>query len=233
MAEHFIAYRTSHYTDILSQVPLADALDKHSESARDEQIIIQATTALKNKETIDTLVDEKPTVPRRRTKVLSGPVTFEDADKEFRREIADEAGEITTEPLKPLEDVGPVTPPVSHAEIGLRRRPRRVRTVSSPAVGGLDLWQVRTSLSRSTFATVFFLSNCYVPLLPPIKLRRPRKEDSRAQAAALAGAPSPPVQYDLQSGMRYGVARRQRMPSDLGVIAENAPSVSQSSILHH
>jgi len=43
----------------------------------------------------------------------------------------------------------------------------------------------------------------------------------------MAAAPTPPVQYDLQSGIRYGVAKRQRMASDLGAIAENTPLIEE------
>ena len=50
--------------------------------------------------------------------------------------------------------------------------------------------------------------------------------DRVAQAAAVSGA-APVVQYDLQAGtMRYG-ARRQRMKSDLGAIAENTPAIEE------
>ena len=40
-------------------------------------------------------------------------------------------------------------------------------------------------------------------------------------------APSPPVQYDLKSGIRYGVVRRQRMKSDLGAISEATPLIEE------
>lgn len=60
------------------------------------------------------------------------------------------------------------------------------------------------------------------------------QEDRVAQAAAVSGA-APVVQYDLQAGtMRYG-ARRQRMKSDLGAIAENAPAIEErlNGIVRH
>jgi len=179
---------------VLHWVPMADALnkhsDKHSESTRDKLIVGEATTALKNKETIDTLVDETPTVRAKRSKMLSGPVSFQDAEKKTKKEREAEAEGVTVTPLELLEESSPATQSVGQ---GLRRRSRRARTVSSPAVGGVDLW----------------------------------REDSRAQDAAVAGAPMPPVQYDLQSGIRYGVSRRQRMPSDLGAIAENVPTIEE------
>lgn len=182
---------------VLQWVPMADALNKHSESARDVMIVGEATAALKNKETIDTLVDEKPSVRiTKRSKMLSGPVSFQDAERERQADAESEAEEkVSATPLKPLEEgVSSEFQTMGQQQSeGLRRRPRRVRTVSSPAVGGLDLW----------------------------------KEDSKAQDAAIAGAPSPPVQYDLQSGMRYGMGRRQRVASDLGVIVENTPTIEE------
>ena len=52
------------------------------------------------------------------------------------------------------------------------------------------------------------------------------QEDTVAQEAAFSGA-APVVQYDMQAGtMRYG-GRRQRMKSDLGAIAENAPAIEE------
>jgi len=180
---------------VLQWVPLADALSKHSErdSAVDAMITGEASAALKNKETIDTLVDETPTVRAKRAKMLSGPVSFADAEKEMKKETEAEAEGDIGKPLGPLDEVAPVTQPIRQLDEGLRRRPRRVRTVSSPAVGGRDLWM----------------------------------EDSKAQDAAMAAAPTPPVQYDLQSGIRYGVAKRQRMASDLGAIAENTPLIEE------
>ena len=183
---------------------MADALEKHSEltesekaRAREKNILGQVSAALKQKETIDTLVDEAPTVNKRRFKMLSGPISWGEAEKERKKEA--EAEEISgpsgppdvTEPV--AAGAAPPIAPIARPEEGLRRRPRRAKMVSSPAVGGADLWG----------------------------------EDTKVQNAAIAGAPSPPVQYDLQSGMRYGVARRQRMPSDLGAIAENAPTIEE------
>lgn len=146
-----------------------------------QDISEEITCALKNKETIDTLVDETPKHIREpRSRMHSGPVTFEEAEKKE---------EVILEPLSPLDEARPSVEP----EGGLRRRPRRMRTVSTPITGGADLWQT----------------------------------DSQAQQAANQGAPSPPVQYDVQSGIRYGVNRRQKMPSDLGVIAENTPRIEE------
>ena len=185
---------------VLQWVPMADVSDKHySESAaasRDAALVGEVANALKNKETIDTLVDEKPKHVRiQRTKTKSAIGSFRDAEKLSEMDGESEAQGIIVEPLRPLDE--PV--PDAQAEtqqregVGLRRRSRRTRTVSSPAVSGFDLWS----------------------------------EDSKAQDAANQGAPSPPVQYDLQSGIRYGVAKRQRMPSDLGAIAENTPTIEE------
>jgi len=180
---------------VLQWVPLADVMTKHTtdhEVSVEAMIIGEATTALKNKETIDTLVDETPSV-RPRSKRLSGPISFAYAEKETKKETESEADGVIDEPLQPLEEIVPVTRPIRQYSTGIRRRPRRKKTVSSPAVGGLDLW----------------------------------REDSKAQDAAMAGAPTSPLQNDLQSGIRYGVARRQRMPSDLGAIAENTPLIEE------
>jgi len=181
---------------VLQWVPLADAKTTHStdhDLSVEAMIIGEATTALKNKETIDTLLDETPSVRPKRSKRLSGPISFAYAEKETKKETESEADGVINEPLQPLEEVSPVTQSIGQYSTGLRRRPRRKKTVSSPAVGGLDLW----------------------------------REDSKAQDAAMAGALASPVQYDLQSGIRYGVARRQRMPSDLGAIAENTPLIEE------
>mmetsp|Transcript_28442 Transcript_28442/g.42469 ORF Transcript_28442/g.42469 Transcript_28442/m.42469 type:complete len:87 (-) Transcript_28442:84-344(-) len=60
------------------------------------------------------------------------------------------------------------------------------------------------------------------------------QEDTVVQEAAFSGA-APVVQYDLQAGtLRYG-GRRQRMKSDLGAIAENAPAIEErlSGLVRH
>ena len=60
------------------------------------------------------------------------------------------------------------------------------------------------------------------------------QEDVVAQEASIAGA-TPVVQYQMEAGtMRYG-ARRQRMKSDLGAIAENAPAIEErlSGVVRH
>ncbi len=180
---------------------MADALDKQaglsaSENATQrEQILLgEVSAALKNKETIDTLVDEAPKVKKTRFKMLSGPVSWGYAEQERGKEAEAErvsaaaaAAPTTTEPI------APAAAPVGESEVGMRRRPRRAKMVSSPAVGGADLWG----------------------------------EDVQAQAAAARGAPPPPVQYDMNSGIRYGVARRQKMKSDLSVIAESTPTIEE------
>ena len=59
------------------------------------------------------------------------------------------------------------------------------------------------------------------------------QEDTVAQEAAISGAP-PVVQYATSAGtLRYG--RRQRMKSDLGAIAENAPAIEErlSGLVRH
>jgi len=185
---------------VLQWVPLADALDKQaglsaSETAtKREQILLgEVSAALKNKETIDTLVDEAPKAKKTRFKMLSGPVSWGYAEQErekaaeAERIIADAGVQTTTAPI------APAAAPVGESEEGIRRRPRRAKMVSSPAVGGADLWG----------------------------------EDLQAQAAAARSAPPPPVQYDMNSGIRYGVTRRQKMKSDLSVIAESTPTIEE------
>lgn len=178
--------------NVVQWVPLADALQKQ----QGDDVAREAAEALKNKETIDTLVDEVPTFRRVRQKMLSGPISFFQAEKDRTRKT-EEVEEGTTEPAQ-----AEVSDVVTGTEVreGLRRRPRRTKMVSSPAVGGSDMWQ----------------------------------EDRVAQAAAVSGA-APVVRYDLQAGtMRYG-ARRQRMKSDLGAIAENAPAIEErlNGIVRH
>mmetsp|Transcript_21173 Transcript_21173/g.28166 ORF Transcript_21173/g.28166 Transcript_21173/m.28166 type:complete len:1051 (-) Transcript_21173:3288-6440(-) len=182
---------------VLQWVPLADAMNQNSKLSTSEKnlavetsIIGEVTATLKNKETIDTLVDEHPSVKKTRLKALSGPLSFGKTKEQIEHDM--EAGELVDNPFQP-EPVTSTVSSIGQPSEGLRRRPRRVKTVSSPAVSGFDLW----------------------------------REDTRVQDAAIAGAPTTPVQYDLQSGVRYGVARRQRMPSDLSAIVENAPSIEE------
>lgn len=177
--------------NVVQWVPMVDALQKQ----QGDDLAREAAEALKNKETIDTLVDEMPTLRRVRQKMLSGPISFFQAEKD-RIKKTEEVEERATQPTRTE------LPDVSGTEVreGLRRRPRRTKMVSSPAVGGSDMWQ----------------------------------EDIVAQEAAFSGA-APVVQYDLQAGtMRYG-ARRQRMKSDLGAIAENAPAIEErlSGLVRH
>mmetsp|Transcript_20589 Transcript_20589/g.31391 ORF Transcript_20589/g.31391 Transcript_20589/m.31391 type:complete len:879 (+) Transcript_20589:134-2770(+) len=178
--------------NVVQWVPMADALQKK----QGDDLAREAAEALKNKETIDTLVDEMPTLRNKvRQKMLSGPISFFQAEKE-RMKKTEEVEERTPEPTQTeLPDVsGP------GVREGLRRRPRRTKMVSSPSVGGVDMWQ----------------------------------EDTVAQEAAFSGA-APVVQYDLQAGtLRYG-GRRQRMKSDLGAIAENAPAIEErlSGLVRH
>ena len=183
---------------VMQWVPMADVVSKHySESAaasRDAALVGEVAKALENKETIDRLVDEKPHVRTQRTKTKSEGISFRDAEKLGELDVEPEAQDVIVEPLRPLDEPADAQSEMQQREgVGLRRRSRRTKTVSSPAVGGVDLWS----------------------------------RDSKAQAAAKKGAPSPPVQYDLQSGIRYGVAKRQRMPSDLGAIAENTPTIEE------
>lgn len=186
---------------VLQWVPIADALGDEigDEGAtgteqslhHEKSVLQQVQQTLANKEIIDTHVDETPQVRLdKRTKMLSGPVTFGEAEKQSQKEAA---AEEIREPLRADLGGGAVETVAGGLgyQPGIRRR--RVRMVSSPAVGGLELW----------------------------------REDSQAKDAALAGAPSLPVQYDLNSGMRYGVARRQRMPSELGAIVENTPLIEE------
>lgn len=177
--------------NVVQWVPMADALQKQ----QGDDLAREAKKALKNKETIDTLVDEMPTLRKVRQKMLSGPISFFQSEKEIMKK-AEEVEERTTEPAQAeLQDVsGAEVRPEVRPEVreGLRRRPRRMKMVSSPSVGGSDMWQ----------------------------------EDRVAQEAAFSEA-APVVQYDMQAGtLRYG-SRRQRMKSDLGVIAENTPAIEE------
>ena len=157
---------------VLQWVPMADAL-----------VAKEAADALKNKEVIDTLVDETPILRRVRQKMLSNPVSFFQAEKE-RKKKTEEEEERLPEPVS-------ITLGADSSE-GLRQRRRRTKQVSSPAVGGEEMWQ----------------------------------QDTVSQLAAFSGA-APVVHYDMQAGtMRYG-GRRQRMKSDLGVIAENIPAIEE------
>jgi hypothetical protein len=51
------------------------------------------------------------------------------------------------------------------------------------------------------------------------------QEDKKAQDAALTGAPVMPVAYNLD--VPRHTARRHRAPSDLGIIAENTPTIEE------
>jgi hypothetical protein len=116
---------------VLQWIPMAD--NKHSESA----LVGEILTALNKKEKIDTLVDDKPTQRTQRTKMLSGPVSFHDAEKAQRKEADIEAEAQDAEPIlqRPIDETQP------SAQRGLRRR-RRNKTVSSPIVGGgSTLWE--------------------------------------------------------------------------------------------
>lgn len=164
--------------NVVQWVPMVDALRKK----QGDDLAREAAEALKKKEDIDTLVDDVPIMRKVRQKMLSsGPLSFFQVEKE-RERAAEEVEMQTPEPLPEVSGTG--------ANEGLRRR--RTKMVSSPTVGGLDMWQ----------------------------------EDTVAQEAALIGA-APVVQYDMNAGtMRYG-GRRQRMKSDLGAIAENAPAIEE------
>ena len=162
--------------NVMQWVPMADAKKKQG-----DDLAREAAEALKNKETIDTLVDETPRLRKIRQRMLSGPVSFFQDENERKKKT-----EETPEPMElpEVSDTG--------ATEGLRRRRRRTRMVSSPAVGGVNMWQ----------------------------------EDTVAQEAAISGA-APVTTFDVQAGaMRYG-GRRQRMKSDLGAIAENAPVIEE------
>ena len=119
---------------VLQWVPMAD--NKHSDSA----LIGEITTALNKKETIDTLVDDKPTQRTQRTKILSGPISFHDAEKTQRQEADIEAEAQDVEPIlqRPIDEA---QPSAQRNKKGLIRR-RRNKTVSSPIVGGgSTLWE--------------------------------------------------------------------------------------------
>ena len=145
---------------VLQWVPLAGT-QRHSEATHDAMIVSEAAAALKTKETIDTLLDEKPKLRIKRTKMRSGPVSFEDAEKEMKKETEGEEEEMIGEHLRPLDEGIPVTQPVEQQGLR-RRRPRRVKTVSSPAVGGLDLWTV--SATRLYFVLCNFSHILYLPI---------------------------------------------------------------------
>ena len=143
------------------KVPLADKLV--TESSTDAQITGQAAKALEQKEIIDTLLDEKPTVREKRSKMLSGPINFANRAQEIEKQIEQErqivAGENAAEPMQPLEEGRPYEQPIGQQQAqGLRRRPRRVRTVSTPAVSGADLWGV---------SSVFDFSSCSFTFMKP------------------------------------------------------------------
>jgi Kef-type K+ transport system membrane component KefB len=171
--------------NVVQWVPMIDAIKKK----QGDDLAREAAEALKNKETIDTLVDDTPRYRKVRQKMLSNPISFFQAEKDRNKatERTENIEQHTPEPTELPEVSG------TGASEGLRRRPRpRSKMVSSPTVGGSDMWQ----------------------------------EDTVAQEAAFSGA-APVVQYDMQAGtMRYG-GRRQRMKSDLGAIAENAPAIEE------
>ena len=148
---------------------MADALVKHTESARDAAIVGEIATALKNKETIDTLVDEEPKT--RRVRVMSGPVNFSDAEREAKKKEQTQEEGIAVEPLEPLEVETAVTQPSGQRGVGLRRRPRRERTVSSPAVGGVDLWSVSDACAH---LLPLISSNLISDIFAPWHIRRTR-----------------------------------------------------------
>lgn len=168
--------------NVIQWVPLVDAIEKK----KGDDLAREAAESLKNKETIDTLVDDMPTFKKARQRMLSGPLSFLQHEKEVK---------------KKAEEIEETIPESTGGREGLRRRPRRTRMVSSPATAaGMDMWQ----------------------------------EDVVAQEASIAGA-TPVVQYQMEAGtMRYG-ARRQRMKSDLGAIAENAPAIEErlSGVVRH
>lgn len=177
--------------NVIQWVPLVDAIEKK----KGDDLAREAAESLKNKETIDTLVDDMPTFKKARQRMLSGPLSFLQHEKEVKKK-AEEIEETIPESTELHEVEGNVG-----GREGLRRRPRRTRMVSSPATAaGMDMWQ----------------------------------EDVVAQEASIAGA-TPVVQYQMEAGtMRYG-ARRQRMKSDLGAIAENAPAIEErlSGVVRH
>ena len=67
--------------NVVQWVPMADALQKQ----QGDDLAREAKKALKNKETIDTLVDEMPTLRRVRQKMLSGPISFFQSEKEITK----------------------------------------------------------------------------------------------------------------------------------------------------
>ncbi len=82
--------------------------------------------------------------------MLSGPITFDDAQKASKKAIEREESErgmtpLAPSPVMPLQEEGRVTQPVGEVGnelgVGLRRRPR-VKTCSTPIVKGFDLWGV-------------------------------------------------------------------------------------------
>ena len=120
---------------VFQQIPQADA-------------VADAAYKLTTHEEIDTLVDEKP--KSRRFRMLSGPITFDEAEKASKKAIEREESErgmkpLAPSPVMPMEEEGPVTQPVGEVAtglgVGLRRRPR-VKTCSTPIVKGFDLWGV-------------------------------------------------------------------------------------------
>ncbi len=118
--------------NVVQWVPMADALQKQ----QGDDLAREAKKALRNKETIDTLVDEMPTLRKVRQKMLSGPISFFQSEKEIAKK-AERVEEITTEPTQvKVQDLSG-----AEAREGLRRRPRRMKMVSSPFVGGSDMWQ--------------------------------------------------------------------------------------------
>lgn len=136
---------------VLQWVPMAG--NKHSDSA----LIGEITTALNKKETIDTLVDDKPTQRTQRTKMLSGPVSFHDAEKTQRQERDIEVEAQDAEQIqRPIEEAQPS----QRNKRGLRRR-RRNKTVSSPIVGGgSTLWendsQIQDAVQRGATSPVTY-----------------------------------------------------------------------------
>ena len=156
--------------------------------------------------------------------MLSGPITFDEAEKASKKAIEREESErgmkpLAPSPVMPLEEDGPVTQPVGEVGtglgVGLRRRPR-VKTCSTPIVKGFDLWGV------SDFFTHYFCCCCLFGISDFTSIEQ---EDKKVQDAALTAAPVMPLTYDFD--VPRHTARRHRAPSDLGIIAENTPTIEE------
>ncbi len=129
--------------NVVQWVPMADALQKK----QGDDLAREAEKALKNKETIDTLVDEMPTLRKVRQKMSSGPISFFHSEKEMMKK-AEVMEKRTAEPTQvELQDLSG-----TGVREGLRRRPRRLKIVSSPSVGGSDMWQEDLVAQEAAFS---------------------------------------------------------------------------------